>query len=137
MLESRFMRSSLCVLVVEDNPDDAHLVERAFEETNSHAQLYGARDADEALATLRAAPLDLMLLDLCLPGLGGLAILAHVRGTPAHRDLPVVVMTSSPSEADRDASMLLGADDFLTKPSTYEDLLSVVKSLAARYRSRS
>jgi CheY-like chemotaxis protein len=130
------MRAGLRVLVVEDNPGDVHLVARAFEETESRARLYGARDASEAFAMLEVAPLDLMLLDLWLPGLGGLDILAHVRGCAAHRDLPVVVMTSSPTEADRDASLSLGADGFITKPSTYEDLLQLVKDLLAQYRSR-
>jgi CheY-like chemotaxis protein len=130
------MRATLRVLVVEDNPGDVHLVERAFEEAASNARLYEARDADEAFAMLEAAPPDLMLLDLWLPGLGGLDILAHIRRSPDHRDLPVVVLTSSPTDADRDASLSLGADRFVTKPSTYEDLLNLVKDLAARYRSR-
>jgi CheY-like chemotaxis protein len=130
------MRAAWRVLLVEDNPADVFLVLRAFEEAYAPAKLFGACDGDEALHLLADATPDLLLLDLRLPGACGLELLARVRRMPQHRHLPIVVLTSSPAEADRHACLALGADRFVTKPSTFEELVGFVRELVDRYRTR-
>ena len=131
------MRASWKVLLVEDNPADVFLVVRAFEAAHVSAKLIGARDGDEALDLLADAMPDLVLLDLRLAGSDGLELLAQVRRMPEHRHLPVVVLTSSPAEVDRSQSLALGADGFVTKPSTFEGLVGFVRELVERYRNQS
>jgi CheY-like chemotaxis protein len=130
------MRAGWDVLLVEDNPADVYLVERAFEEARAGARLREARTSNEALLMLDGRAPDMMLLDLGLPGLSGLDLLALVRTSLPRGACHIVVMSSSNDEEDRRAALELGAERFITKPSTFEDLVAVVQDLVSLFRPK-
>jgi CheY-like chemotaxis protein len=127
------------ILLVEDSPDDALLVQRAFRKANLANSVQLVRDGDEAVAYLKGDPPFsdrgqfplpvLMLLDLKLPRLSGLEVLKWVRQNGTLKRLPVVVLTSSRESVDVNRAYDLGVNSYLTKPVGFEALLEMVKSL--------
>jgi CheY-like chemotaxis protein len=130
------MTGEWAVLLVEDNPGDTYLVERAFEAADSHARVVEARDGTEALRMVNEVSPDMVLLDLRLPDFSGLDLLALLKARPVRGGFPIVVLTSSADETDRRAALDGGADRFITKPSTFDELVRVVKELTGRFRPR-
>jgi CheY-like chemotaxis protein len=95
------------ILLVEDNPGDVRLTQEVFKETNISNNLSVVGDGVDALAFLRregsyadAVRPDIMLLDLNLPRKSGRDVLAEIKGDPALRNIPIVVLTTSPAEQD-------------------------------------
>ena len=127
------------ILLVEDSPDDALLIQRAFRKANLANPVQLVRDGEEAVAYLSgAAPYDdrgrfplpvFMLLDLKLPRRSGLEVLAWLRQEPAVRRLPVVVLTSSRESVDVNRAYDLGVNSYLTKPVGFEALIEMVKNV--------
>jgi CheY-like chemotaxis protein len=123
------------VLLIEDDPADQELARRAIADTGWRAQVYTVDDGDAGLEFLHGrgrftgAPRpDLVLLDLNMPRLRGEQVLAHVRGDPKLRDVPVVVLTTSAREADVQRSYELGCNSFLTKPDDVQDYLRLFQT---------
>jgi CheY-like chemotaxis protein len=118
------------ILVVEDNAADADLVADALDGAPSAPRLVIAASSSAALELLsdrdpEALP-SVVLLDLNLPGLGGLETLAQIKTDPALRRIPVVVLTTSKSQDEIDRCYELGAAAVLNKPlrlSEYRDML--------------
>lgn len=120
------------ILLVEDNPDDVVLTERALRKHNLANRLVVARDGVEALEYLRdsAHPLpEVVLLDLKLPRVDGLEVLRLVRAEPRTRLVPVVVLTSSDEERDMIASYELGANSYVRKPVDFEQFVEAARQL--------
>ena len=127
------------ILLVEDSPDDALLIQRAFRKANLANPVQLVRDGEEAVAYLSGAtpyedrgrfPLPVfMLLDLKLPRRSGLEVLAWLRQEPAVRRLPVVVLTSSRESVDVNRAYDLGVNSYLTKPVGFEALIEMVKNV--------
>ena len=127
------------ILLVEDNEDDATLTLRAFKRSHVMNTIAVARDGIEALDYLfgrgdhaeRAhAPLPtLVILDLKLPKLDGLAVLKAIRGDERTRLLPVVILTSSKEEQDLISGYSLGANSYVRKPVDFAEFLEAVKVL--------
>jgi len=112
------------ILIAEDEP---HIVR--FLVKGLQAQGYAttaAADGDEALALARSGAFDLMLLDLGLPRLDGLRVLAEMRHAQVR--LPVIVVTARGSSADIVAGLDCGADDYLSKPFRLAELLARVRA---------
>ncbi|GIU99283.1 MAG: two-component system response regulator [Actinomycetota bacterium] len=129
------MPDRLRILLVEDNPADAHLVAQALGGDGRCAELHVARTGEEALAYLRPGPdgaaprCDLILLDLRIPGTDGREVLAEVRRDPALRRTPVVVLSTSSAERDVLDAYDLHANAFVTKPLDLEAFLGAVGSV--------
>ena len=131
--------SAFPILLVEDSPDDALLIQRAFRKANLANPVELVRDGEDAVAYLSgAAPYEdrerfplpvFMLLDLKLPRRSGLEVLAWVREQPALRRLPVVVLTSSRESVDVNRAYDLGVNSYLTKPVGFEALIEMVKNV--------
>ena len=127
------------ILLAEDSPDDALLIQRAFRKANLAYPVQVVRDGEEAVAYLSgAAPYDdrgqfplpvFMLLDLKLPRRSGLEVLAWLRQESAVRRLPVVVLTSSREAVDVNRAYDLGVNSYLTKPVGFEALIEMVKNV--------
>jgi CheY-like chemotaxis protein len=127
------------ILLVEDSPDDAVLIQRAFRKANLANPVQLVRDGEEAVAYLSGkAPYDdrarfplpvFMLLDLKLPRRTGLEVLAWVRQESVVKRLPVVVLTSSRESVDVNRAYDLGVNSYLTKPVGFEALLEMVKNV--------
>ena len=131
--------SSMSVLLVEDDPDDVALIQRAFRKANIANPLRVVTDGEEAVAYLAGRgeyaerarhPLPvLVLLDLKLPKRSGYEVLAWLRRQEGLRRLPVAVLTSSRQAADVNRAYDLGANAYLQKPVGFEALHELLRTL--------
>ena len=120
------------ILLVDDNPDDRDLTIMALRESNVANAIDVARDGEEALHYLADAgrPLPaLVLLDLKLPKIMGIEVLKRLRADERTRTVPVVVLTSSREERDRDASYLNGVNAYVQKPVDFDAFAEAVRQL--------
>jgi two-component system, OmpR family, alkaline phosphatase synthesis response regulator PhoP len=103
------------VLVADDEPHIGRIIKMKLEQGPFRVTLvYDGREAMEAIE--RHEDISLVLLDLMMPHLSGLDVLAAVRANPKHRDLPCIILTAAGQEQQHTRAMELGATDFLTKP---------------------
>ena len=123
-------------LLVEDDDDHAHLVERHLRRDPRPNELDRASDGAEALAILRQRPPyeakarpDIILLDLKLPKVDGLEVLEAVKEDPDLSAIPVVIMSTSDAERDRTKAYALHANSYLVKPIDYENFRQMVTDL--------
>jgi signal transduction histidine kinase len=121
-----------CVLIADDSLDNRNLL-KAMLEADGYA-LLEAEDGEQALALAPQA--DLVLLDLKMPGMGGLEACRRLRRSPQSRFLPIVLVTALDARADRLAGIEAGADDFLTKPVDRTQLTARVRALLQVKRQR-
>lgn len=121
------------VLLAEDNPGDARLTEKAFEQGNILNNLHTVEDGVEAMKFLRREgeyqdrprP-DLVLLDLNMPRKDGWEVLEEIKEDPDLARIPVIVLTSSEAEEDIVKSYELQANAYLTKPVDFQGFLDIV-----------
>jgi two-component system response regulator len=118
------------ILLVDDDPDDVTLALRALDRQHLANRVHVERDGEAALAYLRdmARP-RLVLLDLKLPKVSGLDVLAEVRRDPRLKTLPVVILTSSREEPDVARAYDLGANSYIVKPVDFEQFLRAVSEV--------
>ena len=121
------------VLVVEDEPDIRDLL--AFHLERGGYQVTRAATGPEALRQLRAAPPDLVILDLMLPEMDGLEVCRRLRAEPATAALPVIMLTAKGDEVDRVVGLELGADDYVVKPFSPKEVLARVRAVLRRARA--
>jgi chemotaxis family two-component system response regulator Rcp1 len=124
------------ILLVEDSPGDVRLTREAFKDAKVHVNLNVAPDGADAMAFLnreggyaKAPRPDLILLDLNLPKKDGREVLAELKESPTLKCIPVVILTTSASEADILGSYQRHANCYITKPVDLEGFLKVVKSI--------
>jgi len=120
------------VMVIEDEKEIRELIRYNLEREGFH--VYAAADGEEGLRRLNASRPDAVVLDLMLPGRNGLEVLREVRGSPATRNLPVMVLTARSAEMDRLLGFENGADDYLTKPFSPRELVARLHALLRRAR---
>ena len=118
------------ILVVDDEPDITALV--AYHLARAGYRVKTAATGPEALEAVRAEPPDLVVLDLMLPGRSGLEVLAELRRREETRDIGVILLTARREEVDRIKGLSEGADDYLTKPFSPEELVLRVKAVLRR-----
>ena len=125
------------ILLVEDNPDDVALTQRALRSQNVKNEVVVAKDGVEALAYLfgdasREPPEDLpavILLDLKLPRINGMEVLQRIRADERTKLLPVVILTSSDEERDVIDGYSLGANSYVRKPVDFVEFTEATKQL--------
>jgi CheY-like chemotaxis protein len=124
------------VLLVEDDPGDVLMTREAFEDNKVANNLYVVNDGVTAMEFLRkegehaGAPTpDLVLLDLNLPRMDGLEVLAELKVDPELRRIPVVVLTTSEAEEDVLRSYSLHANAYVTKPVDFSRFIEVVRRI--------
>jgi len=116
------------ILVVDDEPHIGRIIEFKLEHGPYDVLL--CHDGVAALDLLRRDdPIDLVLLDIMLPRLGGLELLAQLRRLPHHRDTPVIMLTAKGNETDRTQAKALGANDFIVKPFSPKRLLARIDEI--------
>jgi two-component system phosphate regulon response regulator PhoB len=121
------------ILVVEDERDIAALV--GYHLTKEGYRVRTAGSGPEALeAMVRDRP-DLIVLDLMLPGLSGFDLLGELRSRPEIAETPVIVLTARRDEIDRIKGLELGADDYVTKPFSPQELVLRVAAVLRRVRA--
>ncbi len=116
------------ILVIEDDARMAGLLERGLSEEGY--QVAVAREGPEGLSMAKGVEFDLIMLDVMLPGIDGMEVVRRLRA--AGRRTPVILLTARDSCADIVAGLDLGADDYLTKPFAFEELLARVRAAARR-----
>ena len=103
------------VLVVDDEPHICRIIQFKLEQGPYRVTL--CHDGLSALERLqREDDIDLVLLDIMLPLIGGLEVLSEIRRLPHRRAIPVIVLTARGDDSDREQARALGVEDFLTKP---------------------
>jgi two-component system, response regulator len=127
------------ILLVEDNPDDLELALYALRKNNLANCIHIVRDGEEALDFLFCrgpfaersfdAPPKLVLLDLKLPKIDGLAVLHQLKNDPRTRCIPVVVMTSSKEQQDMVDGYQLGVNSYIQKPVDFTQFREIIGKL--------
>jgi two-component system, OmpR family, KDP operon response regulator KdpE len=118
---------TLQVLVVEDDDDTAEVMRTLLNDIGFDA--YSVEKGEDALALISTGSPDLVLLDINLPDMNGLDILRSVR---SHSFLPMIVISGYGKDRDRVLALEVGADDYLSKPFSPEELIARVKALMRR-----
>jgi CheY-like chemotaxis protein len=124
------------ILLVEDSPGDVRLTQEALRDAKIQNNLQVVTDGEEAIAFLRRTGSytevprpDLILLDLNLPKKDGREILAEIKADASLKTIPVVILTTSESEADILQSYQLHANCYITKPADLEGFMKIVRSI--------
>jgi len=118
------------ILVAEDDRDIADLIVRYLHKQGWETHVVGA--GDDALAFAKRQPLDLVVLDVMLPGLSGLEVCRALRSDKATEAIPIIMVTARADETDRILGLDIGADDYLPKPFSPNELVARVRALLRR-----
>ncbi|HST61837.1 MAG TPA: response regulator transcription factor [Longimicrobium sp.] len=118
------------ILVVDDEPDISALV--AYHLARESYRVRTASSGPEALRAAEVERPDLIVLDLMLPGMSGLNVLEELRKRPEMQDIPVILLTARKEEQDRIAGLRLGADDYVSKPFSPQELILRVGAVLRR-----
>jgi two-component system, OmpR family, alkaline phosphatase synthesis response regulator PhoP len=118
------------ILIVEDDPDIADLVARYLDKAGFSTERTAS--GREALQTIAAKPPDLVVLDLMLPHVDGLDVCRLVRANDVTAAMPIIMLTARAEESERIVGLELGADDYLAKPFSPNELVARVRALLRR-----
>ncbi len=118
------------LLIVEDDPSMAVALRDGFEYEGFHVQI--ARDGAEGLRLASSKELDLVILDVMLPRMNGLDVCKQLRSDG--NGLPVIMLTARGQEIDKVLGLKIGADDYVTKPFSFMELMARVEALRRRTR---
>ena len=124
------MKLSKHILVVEDEPDTAELLE--FHLENAGYKVTIAEDGYEALKKIHKLRPDLLILDLMIPEIDGFEVCRLIRKDPANESLPVMMCTAKSDETSKIQGLDFGADDYVTKPFSPREVVLRVKNLLKR-----
>lgn len=115
------------ILVVDDEPHIRRVLEAIL---GSHGfEVVTASDGSQGLDELGTEEVDLVILDLVMPGVDGLEILSMIRSDPRRANTPVIILTAKGQDTDRDAALAGGANDFLTKPFSPKKLIARIEEI--------
>jgi CheY-like chemotaxis protein len=122
------------VFIVDDDPDDRESIRDAFLENSHDQDFIFMKNGDQLIDYLHETPSKanpvVILLDLNMPGKDGKDVLREIKQNESLRTIPVIVMTTSSSERDRQLSYQFGANCFVTKPDSYKEMMEVTDSIA-------
>jgi two-component system chemotaxis response regulator CheY len=125
------------ILVVEDSSSMRSFVRTALESGKAELGDVAVVDAAggfEALRLLPRGPYDLVITDINMPDINGLELIQFIRTNEHHRGTPILLISTQSSERDRARGLSLGADGYVTKPFTAEDLVRAAKALLEKGR---
>jgi two-component system, OmpR family, alkaline phosphatase synthesis response regulator PhoP len=122
----------LQILVAEDDRDIAELVAHYLQKSGWQPRL--VTSGDEALAYARAHVVDVVILDVMLPGMSGLEVCRALRADRTTAAVPIIMLTARAEEADRVIGLEIGADDYIAKPFSPNELVARVRALLRRSR---
>ncbi|MFY9989061.1 MAG: response regulator [Chthoniobacterales bacterium] len=133
-IEPDAAKTAATILVVDDNPINLKLVSDllAFE----GYRVLKAADGEEAAATVKRDPPELILLDVDLPGIDGLTLTKKLKNDPPTADIVIVALTAFAMKADRQRAIAAGCDAYVTKPINTRELPAQVADLLQRRRNQ-
>lgn len=115
------------ILVVDDEPHIRRVLSSIL--AGQGFDVITASDGLQGLEMMEASDVDLVILDLMMPGANGLEILSKIRTTPGKTETPVIILTAKGQDTDRDAALAGGANDFLTKPFSPKKLIARIHEI--------
>ncbi|GHO89888.1 response regulator transcription factor [Dictyobacter formicarum] len=124
----------LKVLVVDDEDNIIELIRLGLRYEGFQVEV--ASDGEQGIALAQRIDPDLVILDVMMPGIDGLEVCRRLRGNPTTRDVPILMLTAKDEVGDRILGLQTGADDYLTKPFDFYELLERIKAILRR-QSRS
>lgn len=122
------------ILVIEDNPANMKLTSLLLR--NVGHTVLGAVDAEAGLMLARADQPDLILMDIQLPGMDGLAATTLLKQDPTTTAIPVIALTAMAMKADREKSLIAGCDAYIAKPLRYMELYAAIDTLLVKKESQ-
>ena len=120
------------ILVVDDEPNVLRMVSYTLQIEGY--EVVGAQNGLEALYKVKTEAPDLVILDVMMPDMGGIEVCEQLRQQPETSDLPIIMFSALSQVSDKVRCLEAGADEYLTKPITPEELVARVKALLGRYR---
>ncbi len=115
------------ILIVEDNPANMKLASVLLR--NAGHTILSAVDAEAGLTLARSERPDLILMDIQLPGMDGLAATALLKQDPVTARIPVIAVTAMAMKSDRERTQIAGCDGYISKPLRYRELYACIDSL--------
>lgn len=115
------------ILITDDEPHMRRLLEFTLAKTRQ--QLVLAVSGEEALARAQAGPIDLLVIDVGLPGMSGFETIQAIKALPAYANLPVIMLTARGNTEIREEATQLGVRAFLTKPFSPTELATIAQDL--------
>ena len=122
------------ILVIEDNPANMKLAELLL--LNVGHTVLSATDAEIGLTMARAGQPDLILMDIQLPGMDGLAATALLKQDPATAAIPVIALTTMAMKSDQEKTRVAGCDAYIAKPLRYQELYAAIDTLLAERKTK-
>ncbi len=119
------------ILVVEDSPTMRQLIGFAMKRI-SGSKVIEATDGVDALKKLSSEKIDLILADINMPVMDGLKLVSLVRGNPAYKDIPIIMITTEGAEEDRKRALAIGANAYLPKPIQTQELIKLVNGFISK-----
>jgi len=116
------------ILIVEDSPTMRQLLVFALRRLKS-VEIVEAQDGMDGLRKISSDHFDLALIDINMPVMDGLKLISLIRGEDSLKEIPIVVITTEGAKEDRDRAMVLGANEYLTKPIQANRVLAVARGL--------
>lgn len=131
------MKHPIHILLVEDDPADAELTIRELKKNPLAAHISHVRDGEAALHFLFEGkePINLILLDIKMPKIGGIDVLEKIKSNERTRSIPVVMLTSSEEELDIRTCYKLGVNSFIVKPMQFQDFTNTIRNLGLYWLS--
>jgi len=120
------------ILIAEDDRDIADLIALYVERAGWRPYVTAAGDA--ALTYARTQPVDVAILDVMLPGMSGLEVCRALRAVPDTANLPIIMVTARGDEGDRIVGLDIGADDYIAKPFSPNELVARIRAVTRRSR---
>ncbi len=122
------------ILIVDDEPDLVELV--SYNLKKEGFRVSSAADGEKALDVIKEGGIDLVVLDLMLPGISGIELCRMLRRNPKTESIPIIMLTARGDEQDRMTGLDAGADDYVPKPFSPRELLARIKAVLRRVGER-
>jgi DNA-binding response OmpR family regulator len=119
------------ILIIDDEKDLVELVRYNLEDKEGY-DVISANNGQSGLEIAQGHKLDLIVLDLMMPGMDGLEVCRRLRSDPRTARIPLIMLTAKATEADRIVGLELGADDYITKPFSPRELVARIKAILRR-----
>lgn len=128
------------IWIADDDPDDRMIIKEAFEENHCNNPISFFEDGEKVLNQLREEvnhdEIDfpsLLILDLNMPKVNGLELLTLLKKNDRTKHIPVIILTTSKSKSDKQKIIEIGAEDYITKPYSFELMLEITRDLIEKY----